>query len=401
VEGSSVNLNNATLYLDLFFIGTSNEIHLAAFKEIPEFQSFKGRLELVRVPYLLDFQLEQKIYVDKLREAAPTRHVAPHCAFVAALWAVLTRMRKPMADKYSKEIADLVARLTPLEKAELYALGRAPDSLSSAQAKELVSHLRDLWRESETYPNYEGRTGASPRELQTVLFNSANSQLYSYVSPIAILGEIEELAKQTSVYEFLKQEALPGGFHDHRKFIALVRRRYIDRVDDEVRTSLGLVEESEYHRLFDRYVSHVMHWTKQEKVRNPTTGRYENPDEAMMREVEKTLEVGSRVEDFRHDLIAKIGAWSLDHPAQKPVYAEIFGDFFKRLREAYYEQQKRAVKGGMDGLIRYLTDEGEGLGRDEKQSASAALDALITQFGYIKESARDAVALLYRSRYSD
>ena len=33
----------ATLFLDNVFIGSSNEIHLAAFKEIPEFQSFKGR----------------------------------------------------------------------------------------------------------------------------------------------------------------------------------------------------------------------------------------------------------------------------------------------------------------------------------------------------------------------
>ena len=50
----------ATLFLDLVFIGSSNEIHLSAFKEIPEFQSFKGRIELVRVPYLLDFRHEQQ-----------------------------------------------------------------------------------------------------------------------------------------------------------------------------------------------------------------------------------------------------------------------------------------------------------------------------------------------------
>ena len=50
------------LELDTVFIGSSNEGYLAAFKEMPEFQSFKGRMELVRVPYLLDYRVEQQIY---------------------------------------------------------------------------------------------------------------------------------------------------------------------------------------------------------------------------------------------------------------------------------------------------------------------------------------------------
>ena len=64
------------------FIGSSNEGHLAAFKEIPEFQSFKGRMELVRVPYLLDYRVEQKIYDAQIdvAHAESGKHVAPHVA---------------------------------------------------------------------------------------------------------------------------------------------------------------------------------------------------------------------------------------------------------------------------------------------------------------------------------
>jgi serine protein kinase len=43
-------------------LATSNESFLAAFKEVPEFQSFKGRMELVRAPYLLDVRIEKQIY---------------------------------------------------------------------------------------------------------------------------------------------------------------------------------------------------------------------------------------------------------------------------------------------------------------------------------------------------
>lgn len=401
VESAAVSLHNATLYLDLAFIGTTNEIHLAAFKEIPEFQSFKGRVELVRVPYLLDFQQEKLIYDAKLREAAATRHLAPHCAYVAALWAVLTRMRKPMADKYPKDVSDLIARLTPLEKADLYADGKPPDSLTSAQSKELISHLQELWTESDTYPNYEGRSGASPRELQVALFNAASSSVYSYVSPLAILDEIETLTKQTSVYEFLKQEALPGGFHDHRKFIGMVRERLIDVIDDEVRWSMGLVEEAEYQRLFERYITHVMHWTKNEKVRNPTTGRMEEPDESMMRDVEKTLDIGSRADEYRQDLIAKIGAWSLDHPKTKPNYSDIFADHFKKLKEAYFEKRKKTVKAGVEELLKFMTGNEKAIGTDGAERAKTTLNNLLEKYDYNENSARDAVMLLVRNRYAE
>lgn len=401
VERASVSLQNATLFLDMVFLGTSNEIHLSAFKEIPEFQSFKGRLSLVRVPYLLDFKQEEEIYVQKIREAATDRDVAPHCAYVAALWAVLTRMRKPQADRYPNDVSDLIARLTPLEKAELYALGKAPDSLTEGQAKDLRSYLAELWTESDTYPNFEGRTGASPRELLAVIFNAANSSQYEYMSPLAILDEIGELVKQVSVYDFLKQESLPGGFHDHRKFIDMVRERLIDRIDDEVRTSMGLVEEGEYGRVFERYVAHVMHWTKKEKITNPTTGRQEDPDENLMREVEKTLDVGTPADDFRHDLISKIGAWSLDHRDERPDYTKIFANHFKRLQQAYFEEQRKPILRGVEDLVALLTGAEETLSEEGKMKAKKTLAALMERFGYSREAARDSISLLARTRYAD
>ena len=37
-------------------------------------------------------------------------------AWVTALWAMLTRMKKPLAEKYGKTLSDLVVKLGPLEK---------------------------------------------------------------------------------------------------------------------------------------------------------------------------------------------------------------------------------------------------------------------------------------------
>ena len=35
---------------------------------------------------------------------------------------------------------------------------------------------------------------------------------------------------------------------------------------------MGLVEERRYIERFERYVAHVSHWVKKEKIRNPVTG---------------------------------------------------------------------------------------------------------------------------------
>ena len=398
VERGAVSLASATLFIDQCFVGSTNEIHLAAFKEIPDFASFKGRLELIRVPYILDARHEQALYQEKLREAAGDRHVAPHTAYVAALWAVLTRMRKPQVDRYPAPLAEIVAKLGPLEKAELYAFGTVPAGATPVQAKELAAHIKDLFQESDTYPNYEGRIGASPREIHGVLLNAAASPRYAYVSPLAVLDELVELTKQGSLYEFLRQDVQPGGFHDHKRFIDLVRERMLTRIDDEVRASLGMVEESEYTRVFERYVAHVTHWVRKEKIRNPSTGRMEEPDEQMMREVEKTLEATGRPEDYRGGLIAKIGAWSLDHKGEKPVLGEIFAEQLKKLRDAYFERHKKAITSGVGELVRYLTGDGV-LAGDALARAERALSVLESRYGYTRESARDLVALMARLRY--
>ncbi len=399
VERAALSMTSATLFLDLVFVGSCNDIHLSAFREIPDFQSFKGRIELVRVPFILDVRHEQMLYQERLREAASGRHVAPHTAYVAALWAVLSRMRKPQIERFPSTLAEVIGKLSPLDKVELYSTGHVPEDLSPDRARELAAHIKDLFHESDTYPIYEGRVGASPREMQTVLLEAAGSNRYTYVSPLVVLEEIQELCKQTSLYEFLRQDVQPGGYHDHKKLADVAKGKLFDVIDDEVRAAVGLVEESEYVRVFERYVTHVMHAIKKEKIRNPATGRTEDPDEGMMREVERTLEISGRADEFRQSLIAKIGAWSLDHRGQKPVMTEIFADLVRKLRDAYYERHKKTIAKGISDLVMLLSGNEGTLAADARTRADNALATLITRYGYTRESARDLVGALASYRY--
>jgi predicted Ser/Thr protein kinase len=399
VERAALSLASSTLFLDLAFVGSCNDIHLAAFREIPDFQSFKGRIELVRVPFILDVRHEEGLYHERLREAAGGRHIAPHTAYVAALWAVLSRMRKPQVERYPSTLAEVIGKLSPIDKVELYSTGRVPFDLTPDRARELAAHVKDLWHESDTYPIYEGRVGASPREMQTVLLAAAGSTRYEYVSPLVVLDEIVELCKQVSLYEFLRQDVQPGGYHDHRKLVEVVRTRLFDRIDDQVRASVGLVEESEYARVFDRYINHVMHALKKEKVRDVSTGRLVDPDEGMMREVERTLEITGRAEDFRQSMIAKIGAWSLDHRGQKPVLSEIFADLLRKLRDAYFEKHRKTIARGIVDLVMVLSGNEGSLAAEARGRAQTALSTMIERHGYTRESARDLVGALASLRY--
>jgi predicted Ser/Thr protein kinase len=398
VEQGRVSLDTCILHLDTVMIGSANEGHLTGFKEMPEFTSFKGRLELIRVPYLLDYQVEREIYTDQLARASVGKHVAPHVATVAAMWAVLTRMRKPLADKYAKGLAELVGKLGPLDKAQLYATADVPPGLDAEQAAELRAAVGRIYAESDAYPNYEGRSGASPREMKALLLNAAQSPDHSCLSASAVFEEIEELCKNVTVYEFLKQEPLPGGFHENRRFAGMVQERYLDLVEDEVRTSMGLVEEGQYLSLFTRYVQHVGVWVKKEKVRNPITGAYEDPDEELLGEVERTLGVGPKRADFRGEVIAAIGGWGLAHPGEKPDYTKIFPKHLARLREAYFAQQSKVIRKTAEDVLVRLGEGPAALEREARERAESTLRAMSGRFGYCDGCARETISLLLKHR---
>ena len=404
VEDGMTSLEVASLTVDTVFVATSNENYLGAFKESPEFQSFKGRMELVRAPYLVDARLEQQIYDAQMGDAIgdrTDRHVAPHGTWVAALWAVLTRMMKPSPEKYPELLAELVGRLSPMDKALLYA-GEMPASFSPEEQKELLAGAELIAREADSYPHYEGRLGASPREMTLLLMNAAQNTKWKCISPFAVLEELEELVRATSMYEFLRQEPMPGGFHDPPKFINQVFERLIDRIDNEVRTSMGLVEERRYLDQFERYATQVSHWIKHEKFRNPVTGKDEEADEELMADMERTLHVeasGNKVADFRREIISKIGAWSVDHPDERPDYEKIFARLLVELREAFFTERRKVVLKINQDILIYLVDGPGRMQPDHAEAAQLTLNTLKSRFGYCEHCAKDAVLALVRKRY--
>lgn len=402
VETATVSMDSFVLHLDMVFIASTNETYLDAFKEHPDFPSFKGRIELVKVPYLLRFADERSIYRPHITEKVVGRHIAPHAIDAAALWAVLTRMRKCDASQYPKDLRGIIDTLTPIEKLRLYDLGEVPERLTTRESKELRALVPALYKESLSYPNYEGRFGASAREIRTALLNAAHHEQYAYLSPLAVFDEIREILKAKSVYEWLRQDVV-GRYHDHEAFLKQVEQIYLAWVDEEVRESLGLAREASHGEMFTRYVTHVSHWVKHEKLLDPTSGAYKDPDKTFMGEIEQVLlGDGEKAEDFRRAIIGTIGARALEHPNEKQDYAVLFKSYVQRLREDFFDKRKAVITKGLEAFLKLTaTEEKHELDAKDEAQARAMSDALEKRFGYIRASARDTVAYVLKKKYAE
>lgn len=399
-EKSTVTLDNCILFLDSFFIGSANEKHLMAFKELPDFQAFQGRLELIRVPYLRDHTLERRIYTEQIEATVVDTEVAPHTTTIAALWAVLTRLKKPQPERFDKSLRDVVSKLTPLEKAELYATGRTPEALPTEQANELKAHIGELWAESDSYPNYEGLLGASPREIKTLLLNAAQNREHACISPLSFIEELEALVEDRTTHEFLQFDP-QGDFHDPKAFIGVVREVYLDLIHDELREATGLVAKDSYFELFRRYVNQVKHHVSNEKVENPLTGKFEDPDREFMADVEGKLAIVGSPDAFRHQFFNRIGAWGHEHPGQVVDLEGLFARELEQLRESYYSAQRQTLSAIFEAVLRLSDDGDDGLDADSRAMARHTLDSLTGRFGYGQECAREAISFLLKHRYPD
>src|SRR5690606_2740926 len=177
--------------LDMVFCGSANDLDLLEFRALRsgEYQSFRARLELMRVPFLLDYRVERKIYEEQVGDILRRVHVAPHVTTMLALWGIMTRLRRPEPSHYVDKIKNVLEQLTPLQKADLYAYGRVPRGLSSEEARELLAAVPAMYQERFPHAvvraegsdhilgDYEGSFGASVRDLKAVLLAAASEQI--------------------------------------------------------------------------------------------------------------------------------------------------------------------------------------------------------------------------------
>mgnify|MGYP003145122547 CR=1 FL=1 len=406
MESSTVNLQGILTELDIFFIGTSNEVHLAAFKQHPDFNSFKGRFNFIKVPYLLNYLEEEKIYMEQVEGLSDSAQFEPHALRALCLFAVMTRLRASLAKNFEdKKVAEILSSLNPMEKARFYAEHQIPERFDSEARQLMTQSWNEAMEEFENDNLYQGKFGLSPRDLKSIIYKLTSR--YKVVTFVEVLEYLQRLITKKNDYDFLNMTA-QADFHHPTRFLALIKDYCLDLADEEVRSSLGLVDERSYEEYITRYVLNVNALIKGEKIKNNITGKYEEGDDYFIKEFEQSIALKEDVQKFRSHLISKLGAHYLDNPGKKISYTAVFPDLVRRLQESFRSEQRKVIETVSRNLVFYeaeLSSKKKGdevstpLSEDHRKQIHSVVDNMVNKYKYSMSGAIRLLQFLIKERY--
>lgn len=397
IEQGCINLSSGTALLDTVFIGTTNEKHLDSFKTIPDFSSFKGRFELITVPYLLNATLEEHIYAKDVEAISKSKIVSPHSLSILCKWAVMTRLKQPDRESFASEYHAVISKLEPYYKSLLYENKSVRSKFSLEEANLLKDIRTQLWRESQGMVVYEGRFGASPREIRSILHRASQNRAYKTVTPMAIFEELDIITKDRTVYEFLQFEPR-AQYHDSTLFISILKEEFIKCFESEVIDSMSMAKDDQYDSLLSRYVAHVVAEIKKERIWDESTSSYLAPSQKIMSEVEKLLKLDGSTTDHRANLLSRIAAYKLENPDSPMNIPIIFSDYLEQIRSHFYHKKRGVIEQNYKAILSFANNDLDFLSTKEIDLAKNTFDRLQTRYGYDQESAHKCLQFLVQHK---
>ncbi len=368
METGNINLGGILTELDIFFIGTSNEIHLAAFRQHPDFNSFKGRFNFIRVPYLLNYNLEMNIYQKQIATIREKCYFSEDALKAMCLFAIMGRLRAPQPKNYSdKKLSEIVSKLNPLEKCLLLSDMEVPPHFD-VESKQILLHGIKEVRNEFRYENlYEGKFGPSPRDVKNFIYELSNN--YNAVTFVEIIEYLQKIVLRTNEFDFLNMTS-QGDYHHSIRFLTLIKIYCLSQLDKKLRNSLGLIDSRSYEEHIKKYIENINSLLKNEKIKNSITGKYEQPDDFFIKEFESSINLKEEPSKFRSHLISKLGAYSLDHPGEKLVYKNVFPELVENLQEYFRKEQEKHIKGMASAIVFYEKELNSDNKKDQESYAS-------------------------------
>jgi serine protein kinase len=340
--------------IDEVIIGHTNEAEYRKLLNNEFMEAMRDRTLKIDIPYITKLAQEIRIYEkDFDSEKVAGIHVAPHTLEVAAMWAVLTRLEDPKKHN-----------LTRMQKLKLY------------DGKSLAGYTQDNIKELRKEAPNEGLSGISPRYIQDKISSAlvAEKAGSSYINPFIVMNELESGLK-THLLIINEEER-----KSYQEMLAHVRDEYADIVKNEVQRAIS-ADEDAVQRLCANYIDNVKAYTQKEKVRNPYTGRDEEPDERLMRAIEEKIDIPeNRKEDFRREIMNYIGALAIDG---KQFDFRTNERLHKALELKLFEDQKDTIK--LTTLVSNVVD------RETQEKIDVVKNRLIKNYGYNEESATDVL----------
>jgi serine protein kinase len=342
----------AQTYIDEVIIGHTNEPEFRRLQNNEYMEALRDRTIRIDIPYITRVSEEVKIYQKDFNKKTVGIHIAPHTLKMAALWAVLTRLEEPQNHQ-----------LTLLQKARLY------------DGKHVQGFTEDHVKELRKQAKREGLQGISPRYIQDKISNAlVRDPEARSINAFMVFNELESGLK---LHSLITDEELRERY---RELLGVVKREYEDIVKNEVQKAIA-ADESALERLCANYIDNLRAYVMKERVRNPFTGDYEEPNERLMRSIEEKIDIAeSRKDDFRRELMNYIGAVSLkgerfDYRMNERLH--------RALELKLFEDSKDSIK--LSSLVSSSMDE------DTQRKIEVVKQRLIDNYGYDEQSATDVL----------
>lgn len=342
--------------IDLLILGHTNEPEFRKLQNNEFMEALKDRTVKIDIPYITKLNQETRIYQkDFNSQTVPHIHIAPHTLEMASMWAVLTRLERPKKSD-----------LSLMQKLKLY-----NGKTSQRYTEENIKELR-----KETIR--EGLDGISPRYIQDKISNALiMDKGEGCVSPFIILHELESGLKNHSLINNEETKK------HYRELLSYVRTEYEDIVKHEVQKAIS-ADETAIDKLCGNYIDHIKAYIQKEKIKNPYTGSYDQPDERLMRSIEEKIDIPDvRKDDFRREIMNYIGALALEG---KPFDFRCNERLHKALELKLFEDQKDTIK--LTTLVSNVVD------REAQEKIDVVKSRLIKNYGYCEICASDALSFV-------
>jgi serine protein kinase len=338
--------------IDEVILGHTNEPEYRRLQNNEYMEALRDRTIKIDVPYITKPSQEARIYIKDFNATKVNAHIAPHTIEMAALWAVLTRLEEPNN-----------AKLSLLQKAKLY------------DGKSIPGFTEDHVKELRKSAKREGLSGISPRYIQDKISNAlVRDPDIRSLNPFMVFNELEGGLDNHSLISSEDER------ERYKELLSVVKREYDDIVKNEVQKAIS-ADEGAMARLADNYIENLRAYVLKEKVKNPFTGAYEEPNERLMRSIEEKIEINeSRKDDFRNEMMNYIAGLSLKG---KSFDYSMNERLHRALELKLFEDSKDSIK--LTAIVTATADE------ETQKKIDVVKQRLIDRYGYDDTSANDVL----------
>lgn len=342
--------------IDEAIIGHTNDPEFQRLVKNDRMEALQDRTVRVDWPYVTRWDdekavLEQDYNKDKVRQ-----HIAPHTIEIAALFAILTRLKTNKG-----------AKLDPVKKAKLYN-GQTLPGYTEDSVKELM----------DAEPNEGMDEGISARYVQNKMSNALVSH-HDYVNPFMVMHELKQgLRTYTLIGDSAELRA------KYEACVDLAKKELDEILKNEVRRALVMDDEA-INRMFNNYIDNVFAFINNEKIRNEYTGENEEPNERLMRSIEEKIDVPDQgVDDFRRSIAAYVGGLTRNE-GREALKWDSNPELARALELKLFEETKDTIKLSSLSKVTNVIDP------EMQEKIDAIKTRLVNNYGYDQRSATDVL----------